>query len=1136
MKARSDSASRDAQRGLFVARRDSLRAEGSSAPSRNRNPWTLAAAAFLLGTALLALSAGSAFAAAPEAPEAVAPNSEAVSATEAPLEGLLYPGQEGATGLEALTYEFLYKESASECTGAGSTTTPEGTSAGNGHERVEARISGLTAGSTYTFCLRAKNGSAEASESAPVTFRAAIPPEMPTGAEVLNLTPSSATFKAVLNPNAPGLEDRYKFRYSVSATECEAGGEKEMPETALEVPSAQGEVVEQQITGLLPGTTYTFCTFVRNAPEETILGAPVTFTTPVGPPAIGSEAATSVEAATATLVTTINPDGLSSTYFVEYVTQAQFAISEWTGATRQPLGPILLPAAKTPIPVSQTIAPLQPSTTYRFRFVASNSQGTTAGSGSTLTTVAVIPTGPPLPDGRQYELVSTNYAGEVYIPLGFASNSGFSFTEYPFRASADGNALTYVGDPNTERGTGNTGGALGNSFLVTRDATSGAWSGKALTPQVAIPEQEESNSTEYEGFSSQLTTAVLAVPENTSGLTPPHFFAEAQPPTPAGCDGLFSRSRSLPFHALFTATQTPGYCGKLQTDSHSFPARNLFFAGGNQGTAVVPEWADLLFQSPAALTPEAHLGVEEESGAGANLYVSSGGVARLVSVLPEGAPDSDAAFGAPPAPESQGLRHEFNLDNVISASGSSIVFTDVPTGRIYLRENPLKPQSPVNLNGECTVPDDACTLRVSLGEAVYWDASVDGSRIFYVENGELWQFNRASATREALVHEGIHGEPAGVQGLIGTSEDGSLLYVVAEAALTPDAEARTCAPASEGEGQEEEVRGHLPPGRGCNVYLLEPGQRPTLVAALAARDNVIKRPNATAPISLGPWQRSLASRTAQVSPDGRSMVFQSTQQLTGYDNSALSDKEADRLEVFVYQAAGGNGVLHCASCSPSGAAPSPPSPTEEGQGQTYLPVSDQPTYMPRWMSADGDRVFFVSSQALVSRDQNGVQDVYEWEREGTQVCPQATSRFGGCVFLVSGGESPHKSFFIDASASGDDVFFTHVGNIGGVGPSSGQNSLFDARVDGSTAGVAAPNCSAPSCAGAPAPVVPFQSPSSIGLEGTGNLPRKHHKKRHHRPKHHPNRRHGHKGKRSRQPGTGKRPVARFSDSMGGRVR
>ena len=61
------------------------------------------------------------------------------------------------------------------------------------------------------------------------------------------------------------------------------------------------------------------------------------------------------------------------------------------------------------------------------------------------------------------------------------------------------------------------------------------------------------------------------------------------------------------------------------------------------------------------------------------------------------------------------------------------------------------------------------------------------------------------------------------------------------------------------------------------------------------------------------------------------------------------------------------------------------------------------------MSEDGTRVFFQSPDPLVGADVNGEPDVYEWEN--------------GHVYLISGGNAPTPSYYVDNSGTGGDVFF-----------------------------------------------------------------------------------------------------------------
>jgi hypothetical protein len=136
-------------------------------------------------------------------------------------------------------------------------------------------------------------------------------------------------------------------------------------------------------------------------------------------------------------------------------------------------------------------------------------------------------------------------------------------------------------------------------------------------------------------------------------------------------------------------------------------------------------------------------------------------------------------------------------------------------------------------------------------------------------------------------------------------------------------------------------------------------------------------------------------------------------------------------------------------------------------------------------------VFFNTSQSQVPEDRNGVEDVYEWEREGEGSCAvkSPASPVGGCQFLLSGGQSPAASFFVDADETGDNVFFVHVGVLGVVQANAGHLELYDARVDGgfppSSAG-----CSGAACQG----TVPLgasgtsAAPSSALFTGVGNYP------------------------------------------------
>jgi hypothetical protein len=75
-------------------------------------------------------------------------------------------------------------------------------------------------------------------------------------------------------------------------------------------------------------------------------------------------------------------------------------------------------------------------------------------------------------------------------------------------------------------------------------------------------------------------------------------------------------------------------------------------------------------------------------------------------------------------------------------------------------------------------------------------------------------------------------------------------------------------------------------------------------------------------------------------------------------------------------------------------------------------------YQSRYLS-DGGRLFFNSPVALVPADKNTKNDVYEYEPVGVGTCADES----GCISLISSGTSERESAFLDASVSGNDVFF-----------------------------------------------------------------------------------------------------------------
>ena len=489
---------------------------------------------------------------------------------------------------------------------------------------------------------------------------------------------------------------------------------------------------------------------------------------------------------------------------------------------------------------------------------------------------------------------------------------------------------------------------------------------------------------------------------------------------------------------------------------------------------VSADGSHILFQTEAVLAapavPTAINNQDNFCDFDCNLYESVGGAVSLVNLLPGGGVDPAATFGGPSGNGGATINLP-DLSNAISADGSRVVWSDVSTGVIYVREGSVS------------------TVQVSAGAARFWTASVDGRFVFYTEGERLLRFDVESGVREELA-----GAGAGVQGVVGISEDGAYVYFVANGVLAAGAAPGSC--------KEEPYSGEPPTEAEkkarCDLYGLHMGEPVRFIATLAGTDNYLSGLGGGFGSRIGhfgDWQSDLGSRTAEVTPSGLSVAFSSTLPLTGYDNVAASDPEHRAIpELFVYEWEAGGGRLDCASCAPSGVPPTEDVGTGERAPHAYslggwVHPSTWGTYMQRWLSADGSHVFFDTAQPLVARDTNRLTDVYEWEREGVGGCGQP----GGCVYLLSGGSSQDDSLFLDASVSGDDVFFMTRTQL--VAEDRDESfHVFDARaphVPGEVVGfppVAGAVCGGADCQGSSPAVPGFGAPASVSFGGVGNLP------------------------------------------------
>jgi hypothetical protein len=1010
----------------------------------------------VLATTLCAL----AFTAAP-APAAAPPPEEPVTVagpvtgTSAVFEGTLNPHSKATVG-----GYFVYSNPEGLTCAEGPTMALEGF---EGEHEVQAQPVhtkvGLEPDRKYKFCLVATNeagaGATPGNEVEVVT--PAIKPAVAAGSESTTaVTPFEATLHSEVDAN--NQETTVYFQYSASPATV-----GESLATPTDVPAAPGNsigsgfgnVATEAATGhvLSAGTPYYFQAVAVN-PTGATYGPVEHFTTltaekPIVEP--NSEQVSEVGAKDAKLQAQVNPNYQATTYVFEYASSEATVLGG--EGTKVPGGSI--PAgfgAQTAGPVDLGGA-LTSDTTYYYRVLATDPSGTTPGGLASFTTFP--PASSALPDGRVYELVSSPPGGhdvDVYVQSTIEDLTGNQEhgirTGWPFEVAPSGEAVVYAGDPPVTGGTGKVGESNGNEYLARR-LPEGGWTQAAL---------EGAGTGGYVDFSPTLSVGVLAGGEVPGAGTPPGYYDWYEHATASGVEG--------DYHPFFTATPDRS---SLELNFAENSGSGYMYAGGNSGTSTVPEFTDLLFETNAGvlegdgqLEQELGAGVEQEVREGRDsefvhyLYDTVAGRPHLVDVLPDGKLAPRATYGSLEAETSNGYTHP-GLTHAISADGSRVFWTWAPNAEetggpvlnrsegLYVRENPTQPQSPLN-GEECTVPADACTVQVGPSGSIFQTASADGSKVFFIDAGEeLDEY-------DLEIHETIGLAPGvKVAGVAGVSEDGEYVYYIdamgnvelwhdgVTTLVAPEAGLGGVSPFASGEGG----------GGYHNDYITE-----------------------------------LGSRTAEVTPDGHSLIFMSTASLTGYDNVFEGSTPLD--EVFLYEA--DTGKLTCVSCNPSGEPPVPVAAdtASESSGQlvgAFFPLSGQPTYQPQSIAADGSRVFFDSAEPLVPQDRNGWIDVYEWERDGTGNCTSS----GGCIYLLSGGTDRENSYLIGSSASGDDVFFISRAQLTRADDGNDDSVVYDARVNGYQPPAPSP-CSGTGCQGVPPPSPIFATPSSVTFDGVGNFP------------------------------------------------
>ena len=339
----------------------------------------------------------------------------------------------------------------------------------------------------------------------------------------------------------------------------------------------------------------------------------------------------------------------------------------------------------------------------------------------------------------------------------------------------------------------------------------------------------------------------------------------------------------------------------------------------------------------------------------------------------------------------------------------------------------------------------------------YAGISDGGRRLFYVKGGDLFAF-------EAETQNWITFTETGDATVVNVSPDGSRAYFVSPTAIG---------------GAEENPLGALPKKGQENLYLSEEGHIRFVGKVTKSDVEGELQGSAETVHALGNWSTDAAGGmvpdvdASRVTPSGSSLLFESQGNLDGRNPTGAR-------QIYRYDSVGNR--LHCISCIPTGV------PTGEGSTlQTFgstsalAPEPLGPAIIVSNLSPDGRRAVFESKEALTAADNDGVQDIYEWEDEGVGSCTQA----GGCLFLISSGSSATANYLYGVSRGGDDIFFVTEDTL--VAGDATTSSIYDVRVGGGFP----PPTSRGECAGEacqPTVVSPrIVAPASALFSGAGNV-------------------------------------------------
>jgi hypothetical protein len=907
-------------------------------------------------------------------------------------------------------------------------------------------------------------------------------------------TATTATLNGEVNSKGGKVVECY-FELGTSIeygeiTACEHPDAAEIGAGSSAVP------VHSRITGLRGGTTYHFRLIaIRenlvthektsvSGEDEVFAASPI--------PVVAGEEAVDVTATSAELRATVNPEGLQVSHCsFEYGTGTSYGQVVRCAQKKSTIG-----AGTEPVLVSAQLTELAPDTTYHWRLAVRDANGETFSPDHAF----VYPTsGAELPDGRAYEMASPVQKNGSLI--------GDVFYGKPPVVSDDGSRVIALDiqcfAPATSCDANR--GENGEPVELTRTAAEAGRPAEWKTTALAPPAVQFSENTPWL-LSANEGTALFSMPTGPAqedewyARSSAGSFAVIGPATPPGVIGVGDFS--------FSETRATADLSHLVWENEdSYWAFDGTQHSGGQGSYSAYEYVGAGNREPFLVGVAGGTGKQEQiSTCGTSLGGGKG-----------------------------------NNWNDLSADGRTVYFTSeplrscpagvkIPSGtppveELYARvdgglpdahtvtiSQPDAPQTVAE-----NAPDENCTSQEckeditkeeNWRDALFAGASEDGTSVFFLDTQKLTDgaiqssdANRTSAVSNFCSVSGNAcnlylydmSQPAGhnlidasepetsnesprVQGVVATSADGSHVYFVAQGVLT-------AAPNTQGQSARS--------GRD-NLYVYErdssyPAGHTAFVASL--------------PGSTQAERENWLERKANVTPDGRFLVFESSGDLTSDDTRGAGG--VGGAQIFRYDATSGELVRVSVGESGfdddgnAGVGEATIAPAANGHAG---PARGDPT-----MSDDGSYVFFQSPVGLTP---HALDDVVIGHAESyTEYAQNVYEYHAGHVYLISDGHDTSNAStpcgirvtgsavcLLGADTTGANVFFMTADRLVPADTDT-QVDIYDARICEPAAGdpcVASEPpplspCLGEACHGIPAATPSLLAPGSATFDGAGDL-------------------------------------------------